>query len=408
MVKGVFNNLVVVCFVLTVVSCSTAKLQRDEYNNALNYCASQATKTAAGITDYNRIPRSIASGKTDWRTVDYRDWTSGFWPGIEWYLYEYTKDNTWKAKADVTTRMLAPLVDSSPIDHDLGFTLHSSFGNGYRLTGNATYKSILLRAADSLATLFNPKVGTILSWPRVVPGNEYPLRHNTIMDNMINLELLFWASKNGGSQKLYDMAVSHATTTMNNHFRPDYTSYHVVIYDTATGKKVQGITHQGFADNSMWARGQSWAIYGFTMCFRESRKPEYLDFAQKVTDVYLKNLPTDLIPYWDFNDPGIPNAPRDASAACVVASALLELSTFVQDKDKAKMYRDKAEAMLKELSSPHYQSGSVNNAFLLHSTGHKPAGNEIDASIIYADYYYLEALLRAKKLKEGKSIYSKL
>jgi unsaturated chondroitin disaccharide hydrolase len=276
--------------------------------------------------------------------------------------------------------------------------MYNSFGNGYRLTKNDAYKKTLLRAADTLATLFNPKVGTILSWPRAVPGVDWPLRHNTIMDNMINLELLFWASKNGGSHNLYDMAVSHATVTMNNHFRPDYTSYHAVVYDTATGKKIRGITHQGYSDSSMWARGQSWAIYGFTMCYRETKKPEFLDFAQKVTDVYLDRLPKDLIPYWDFNDPSIPNAPRDASAACVVASALLELSTFVKDNDKAKMYRNKAERMLEELSV-HYQSRDTNDAFLLHSTGHKPNGGEIDASIIYADYYYIEALLRAKEIK---------
>jgi unsaturated chondroitin disaccharide hydrolase len=394
--------------VLMATSCRTARLQKDEYSDRLGYCLSQASKTAVGITDYSRIPRSIANGKTEWRTVDRRDWTAGFWPGIEWYLYEYTKDDVWKTRADKTQQTLAPLVDSSAIDHDMGFVMYTSYGNGYRLTNNSEYKKILLRAADTLARLFNPKVGTILSWPREVAGVDWPKNHNTIMDNMINLELLFWASKNGGSKSLYDIAVSHATTTMNNHFRPDYTSYHVVVYDTATGKKIKGITHQGYADNSMWARGQSWAIYGFTMSYRESKKPEFLDFAQKVSDVYLQQLPADLIPYWDFNAPDIPNAPRDASAACVVAAALLELSTFVQDKDKAKMYRDKAEAMLKELSSPRYQSGSVNNAFLLHSTGHKPAGGEIDASIIYADYYYIEALLRAKKLKEGKSIYDKL
>jgi len=240
-----------------------------------------------------------------------------------------------------------------------------------------------------------------------VPGVDWPLRHNTIMDNMINLELLFWASKNGGGKRLYDIAVSHATTTMKNHFRPDYSSYHVVVYDTATGKKIKGITHQGYSDNSMWARGQSWAIYGYTMVYRETKDERFLDFAQKVTDVYLERLPKDLIPYWDFDDPSIPNAPRDASVACVVASALLELSRFVKDESKTKLYQEKAEAMLKELSA-HYQSRDVNNAFLLHSTGHKPAGSEIDASIIYADYYYIEALLREKKLKEGKSIYDKL
>jgi unsaturated chondroitin disaccharide hydrolase len=223
------------------------------------------------------------------------------------------------------------------------------------------------------------------------------------MDNMINLELLFWAAKNGGNKNLYNIAVSHAATTMKNHFRPDYTSYHVVVYDTATGKKIKAITHQGYSDSSMWARGQSWAIYGFTMVYRETKEQRFLDFAQHVTDVYLQKLPADLVPYWDFNAPDIPNAPRDASAAAVTASALLELSTFVKDAAKATMYRQKAEQMLQSLSTAAYQSRNVNDAFLLHSTGHKPNGSEIDASIIYADYYYLEALLRLQKLKEGKS-----
>jgi len=389
--------------IAAIIAGCAATSNIDEDNN-LDYTVQQVSKTAATLKDYNNIPRSIASGKTDWRFVNYRDWTSGFWPGILWYAYEYTQEEQWKAKADSFSRALFPLVDSSAIDHDLGFQVFCSIGNGYRLTGNPEYKRILLRAADTLSKLYNPKVGTILSWPRQVPGADYPLRHNSIMDNMINLELLFWASKNGGDKHLYDIAVKHAETTMNNHFRPDYTSYHVVVYDTATGKKVKGITHQGYSDSSMWARGQSWAIYGYTMVYRETKDPRFLDFAQRVTDVYLSRLPGDLIPYWDFSAPDIPSAPRDASAACVVASALLELSTFVSDTEKAKSYRHKAEEMLAILSTDAYQSREVNSAFLLHSTGHKPNGGEIDASIIYADYYYIEALLRAKKLKEGKSI----
>lgn len=386
-------------------SCYTTRMNNKAIDQNLDYCVNQVSKTISQVNDYNKIPRSIGHGRKDWRYVSYRDWTSGFWPGVLWYVYEYKKETQWKEKADNFSRSLFPLVDSSAIDHDLGFQVYCSIGNGFRLTNDEVYKNILLRAADSLARLYNPKVGTILSWPRPVPGVDWPLRHNTIMDNMINLELLFWASKNGGSQKLYDIGVKHAETTMNNHFRPDYTSYHVVVYDTATGRKVKGITHQGYSDSSMWARGQSWAIYGFTMSYRETKRAEFLDFAQKITDVYLERLPKDLIPYWDFNDPSIPDAPRDASAACVVASALLELSTLVSSNEKSKNYREKAEAMLKELSSAKYQSGSTNNAFLLHSTGHKPNGGEIDASIIYADYYYIEALLRLKKLKEGKTIY---
>jgi unsaturated chondroitin disaccharide hydrolase len=379
-----------------------------DVNKNLDYCLKQATKTVNSLTDSSQIPRSIANGKNEWRLVNYRDWTSGFWPGILWYAYEYSKDDQWKSQATRFSKALYPLVDSAAIDHDLGFQVFCSIGNGYRLTGDSAYKTILLRAADTLAKLFNPKVGTILSWPRQVPGVDWPLRHNTIMDNMINLELLFWAAENGGKKNLYDIAMKHAETTMQNHFRDDYSSYHVVVYDTATGKKTKGITHQGYSDSSMWARGQAWAIYGYTMVYRETKDKKFLDFAQKVTDVYVKNLPEDLVPYWDFNAPDIPDAPKDASAAAIVASALLELSTFVEGKTKADEYRDKAEKMLTSLSSNKYQSGSINNAFLLHNTGHLPNGGEIDASIIYADYYYIEALLRLKKLQEGKNIYQNL
>ncbi|MCD0487628.1 glycoside hydrolase family 88 protein [Pedobacter sp. MC2016-14] len=379
---------------------------QNKVDHAINYCEKQALNTLKSIpNDSLNIPRSIAEGEYNWRFVDYRDWCSGFWPGTLWYLFEGTHNPKFKTSADKFSRELSPLSMQKAFDHDLGFQIFNSFGNGYRLTGNEEYKKVILATADTLATLFNPKVGTILSWPRAVPNMEWP-QHNTIIDNMINLEMLFWASKNGGSKRLYDIAVSHALVTMKNHFRSDYTSYHAVVYDKATGKKIKGVTHQGYADNSMWARGQSWAIYGYTMCYRETKNPLFLDFAQKVTDTYLKDLPPDLIPYWDFNDPGIPNVPRDASAAAVVASALLELSTLVKEPSKASMYREKAETMLSSLSSDAYQSRTTNNAFLLHSTGHKPAGSEIDAAIIYADYYYIEALLRLKKLKIGKSIYA--
>lgn len=374
-------------------------------DRALLYCAKQAKSTLKLIPSRQPdIPRSINSGKKDWRFIDYKDWCSGFWPGILWYLYEATGNNQFKLEGDKFSKELTPLSREKAFDHDLGFQIFNSFGNGYRLTHNAEYKQIILKTADTLATLYNPKVGTILSWPRSVPNMEWP-QHNTIIDNMINLELLFWASKNGGRKYLYNVAVNHAKTTMKNHFRADFSAYHAVVYNKLTGKKIKGVTHQGYADDSIWARGQSWAIYGFTICYRETKDPVFLDFAQQVTDVYLKLLPADGIPYWDFNDPAIPNAPKDASAAAVVASALLELSTFVKDKTKRENYFKAAERMLTTLSSAHYQSRDQNTAFLLHSTGHKPNGSEIDASIIYADYYYIEALLRLKKLQKGLRIY---
>ncbi len=364
-------------------------------NNSLDYSVKQVEKTLALIPDKTKdIPRNINSGSTKWRFVNFRDWTSGFWPGTLWYLYEYNHDPKLKTEADHFSRLLTPLSNEAAFDHDLGFQIFCSFGNGYRITKNPEYKKVILKTADVLATLYNPKAGTILSWPREVKKFG---GHNTIIDNMINLELLFWASKNGGSKKLYDIAVKHAETTMHNHFRPDFTSYHVVVYDTLTGKKIKAITHQGYADNSMWARGQSWAIYGFTMCFKETKKPEFLNFAQKATDVYLKTFPADLVPYWDFNDPKIPNAPRDASAAAVTASALIDLYSYIKDPVKKKYYFTKAKAMLEELSSPRYQSGDKNSAILLHSTGHHPNGTEVDASINYADYYYVEALMKLRK-----------
>jgi len=391
-------------FLLMTTACHN---DRFDASKNLQYCIAQASKTLPGIpNDSANIPRSIDSGKTAWHYVNYRDWTSGFWPGILWYAYEYTKDTVWKNRAIAFSRELIPLSQEPAHDHDLGFQLFCSIGNGERLTGDTTYTKILIAAADTLATLFNPNVGTIVSWPGKIKKEGWP--HNTIIDNMMNLELLCWASKRGGDKRLYDIAVQHALTTMHNHFRPDYTSYHVVLYDTLTDKKIKGITHQGYADASMWARGQAWGIYGFTMMYRETKNPEFLDFVQKVADVYLSRLPADMVPYWDFDAPGMPAAPKDASAAAIAASALLELSGLVKDSVKSAGYRGKAEQMLATLSTDTYQSRTVNNAFLLHCTGNKPIGGEVDASIIYGDYYYMEALLRLKKLQEGKTIYTNL
>lgn len=196
------NYILHIVIIVFLTSCSNAKQQKDDYTKALDYCVDQATKSASSRTDSLRVPRSIAKGKKQWSLVDRHDWTSGFWPGIEWYLYEYTKDEKWEQRAEQSQRILAPLIDSSAIDHDIGFVIYSSYGNGYRLTNDADYKTILLRAADTLARLYNPKVGTILSWPRQVAGVDWPLRHNTIMDNMINLELLFWAAKKWWEKKL--------------------------------------------------------------------------------------------------------------------------------------------------------------------------------------------------------------
>ena len=322
-----------------------------DVDKALAYCDTQVRRTLDELSrgnegmDYTMMPRNIPDSTSHWycSKATKEEWCAGFWPGILWYDYEYTKDPVIKAEAERFTDALESISHITPAyDHDLGFLMFCSYGNGYRLTHNEKYREVILRSADALAELFNPKAGTILSWPRNV---EMLGGHNTIMDNMINLEMLFWASKNGGDKNLYDIAVSHADTTMKYHFRPDYTSYHVAVYDTLTGHFIKGMTHQGYSDSSMWARGQAWAIYGYTVVYRETQDPKYLDFVQRVTDVYLKRLPDDYIPYWDFDDPAIPYAPRDASAACVVASALLELSGYVSP-EKGSTYREAALRML--------------------------------------------------------------
>ena len=370
--------------------------------SALDYCDAQVRRTlvsladSAGGMDYTMMPRNILKDESQWnlRKTTRDEWCSGFWPGVLWYDYEYTGDESIRQEAERFTESLKYLSQSPIYDHDLGFLIMTSFGNAYRLTGKEEYKQVILSAADSLATLFRPNVGTLLSWPRNI---EMFGGHNTIMDNMINLEMLYWAAKHGGNPYLADMATTHAEKTMKWHFRDDFSSYHVAVYDTLTGEFLRGVTHQGYADNSLWARGQAWAIYGYTMVYRETRDSRFLDFAQKVTDVYLERLPDDYVPYWDFDDPSIPDAPKDASAACVVASALLELQSYLPS-DVARKYRSAAIKMLTSLSSEKYACGESKPAFLMHSVGHKPAGSEIDASIIYADYYFIEALIRLKNL----------
>lgn len=381
--------------VLIMCSCHETKkaLNVDE---ALTYCHNQANKTLNEIGDTTLLPVHILKDASNWELAPIGSWVSGFWPGILWYDYENTKDESIKKHAIHYTELLKPLSENPANDHDLGFQIFCSYGNAYRLTGNEEYKDVIFRTADTLATLFNPEVGTILSWPWMVKKMDWP--HNTIIDNMMNLEMLFWVAKNGGDKKFYDISVSHATVTMNNHFREDGSSYHVAVYDTINGEFIKGLTHQGYADNSMWARGQAWAIYGFTMTYRETKDIKFLRFSEKAADFYLSRLPDDYVPYWDFDAPNIPDAPRDASAAAIAASALLELSQLEDNKVKSADYKNAAIRMLESLSSEKYQSRESKPSFLLHSTGHLPANSQIDAAIIYADYYYIEALMRLKKM----------
>ena len=390
------KNIFLLLLSMTCV-CACTSHRRFDVDASMSYCNQQLENALSSLNDTTVMPKNIPlGGQERWNCTSIYDWTSGFWPGILWYLYEYTQDSSIKLQAERFTSYLYPVLDKRVGNHDLGFMMYCSLGNAYRLTGKEEYKNMLLRAADSLSTLFDKRVGTIHSWPGMRKQKGWP--HNTIIDNMMNIELLFWASQHSDSKTYYDIAYTHALTTARNHFRDDYTTCHVVVYDTINGSRISQLTHQGYSNTSMWARGQAWAIYGFTMCYRETGNPLFLQVAQRAADVYLKRLPSDsYVPYWDFDAPSIPDEPRDASAAAVVSSALLELSTYV-DKKKSETYFGSAVKMIEELSSPAYRSGDVNYSFLLHSTGHKPNGSEVDASIIYADYYYIEALIRLNKL----------
>jgi rhamnogalacturonyl hydrolase YesR len=315
-----------------------------------------------------------------------KDWCCGFPAGSYWYLYELTGDKKWEKIATDNTVKLDG-VQYRKNTHDLGFMVFCSYGNAYRITKNEEYKKVVLQASESLISRFNPKTGCIKSWDWAKQW-QFPV----IIDNMMNLEMLFWASKETGDPKYHDIAISHANTTLANHFRENMSSYHVVDYDTITGQAIAKVTHQGLKDDSSWARGQAWGLYGYTVCFRETGDVKYLEAAKKIASFIKANLPEDFVPYWDYDDPAKPNAYRDASAAAVTASALYMLSSLT-DQGKEE-YAALAEKILGSLSSPAYLAEiGDNGGFLIkHCVGNMPKKSEVDTPLNYADYYYLEAL----------------
>lgn len=322
------------------------------------------------------------------------DWTSGFFPGSLWYAYELTNNDSLKNEAVYYTNLLNP-VRYYKGTHDLGFMVNCSYGNAERLAPNDTIKQVMKETADNLCSRFNEKIGAIRSWD--FGTWNFPV----IIDNMMNLDLLFTVSKQTGNPKYKDIAIRHALTTMKNHFRPDYTCWHVVSYNN-DGTVERKQTHQGKNDDSSWARGQAWAVYGYTACYRETKDTTFLNFATHVADMIMERVTTDdAIPYWDYDAPITKETPRDASAAAVTAAGLIELSTMVDDGRK---YMDYAEKILKSLSSDAYlaKPGTNQGFILMHSTGSLPNGSEIDTPLNYADYYYLEALQRFIKVKDLK------
>ena len=341
----------------------------------------------------NFLPRTYENGQL--QTCRYDNWVSGFFPGVLWMLYENSGDAQLRQLAELYTERVEPAKKLTNT-HDLGFMLYCSFGQGYRLTGNQHYLNVITEGTQSLLTRWNPKLGVIKSWDF---GKQW--QYPVIIDNMMNLEMLCFMTRESGDRRYEKIAETHAQTTIKNHFREDNSTFHVVSYDTITGQPHAKNTAQGYADGSSWARGQSWGLYGYTMMYRETRNPLYLKQARKIATFLINHprLPADKVPYWDYDAPDIPNAKRDASAAAIMASALIELSQLDRSK-MAPQWLALAEKQLRTLSSPTYlaEEGEQGGFILKHGLGHMPEKNEIDVPLTYGDYYYVEALLRLKKL----------
>lgn len=340
------------------------------------------------VTYYQKENKLITSGS--------EPWVGGFYPGALLYLYENSKDTLLYQEALSKLKSLEK-EQFNKTTHDLGFMMYCSFGNANRLAPKPAYDKIIVNSAKSLASRFNPTVGCIKSWDTDAG------RYMVIIDNMVNLELLFAATRITGDSAYYKIAVTHANTTMKNHFRPDYSSHHLVIYNPKTGEVAKKQTVQGASDSSAWSRGQAWGLYGYTVMYRETKDKKYLDQANHIAQFILNhpNLPSDKIPYWDFNAPGIPNVPRDVSAGAVICSALIELAGYASPSLSAQYFKA-AEAMLRSLCSSAYraQIGTNGGFLLLHGVGNYPRNADIDVPLIYADYYYVEAMNRYKNLKK--------
>ena len=366
-------------------------------NNDINFSTRQYSLMLQQIGREGkvRIPKTIDKlGRMVYIPID--DWCSGFFPGSLCYLYQLTNDKSWLLQSKRFTETLDS-IQYLTWHHDVGFMIGSSYLNIYRLNPNKAYKKAIIQTAKSLCTRFRKKAGVIQSW-NVDRGwqSKRGWTCPVIIDNMMNLELLFEATRLSGDSTYWKVAVSHANKTLENQFRKDGSCYHVVDYDPNNGAVLHRQTAQGYADNSAWARGQAWAVYGYTVCYRYTHDRKYLDQAVKTLNFVMQNpnLPDDLIPYWDFDAPNIPNEPRDASSAACIASALYEMNNYLPDNG----YTSLADRIIRSLSSPEYRAPlGKNGCFLLmHSVGSIPHNNEIDVPLNYADYYFLEALTRRK------------
>lgn len=345
------------------------------------------------------FPRSLTQSG-DIAFVSSGDWCSGFFPGGLWLMAELTGDANWQGAAKKYTALLEQEQWNNGT-HDMGFKIMSSYGQGYKQTGSQKYADIMVQSAKTLITRFNPTVGCIRSWDHNAERWTFPV----IIDNMMNLELLFKATQLTGDSTFYHIAVMHANTTLKNHFRADGSSIHVVDYNPETGEINEKVTHQGDTDDSSWSRGQAWGLYGYTMCYRFTHDRQYLNQAVTIAGYLMNhpNLPSDHIPMWDFNYSENSGEPRDVSAASIMASALIELADY-SDSSRAK-YLQWADEVIETLKTDYLVPAGQRNGYLLdHSVSFRHENHEVDVPLIYADYYFLEALIRQNCLKRNQRV----
>lgn len=394
--KNYYRILLLCCIGIFFLGCQKEQSGLDKkIDQTLNTAVSQYSYMATRLED-GRFPKTYHKETDELETSDSGWWTSGFYSGTMLYLDQILETDTFQAEIDRSLKHLKK-EQFNTSTHDLGFMMYCSYGHANRLNPNPEYKKILMNSAKSLATRYNDTVKVIRSWDSAPwnKGGEDDLV--VIIDNMMNLELLFWATRHSGDSIYAQIAISHANTTMKHHYRDDYSSFHEVIYDENTGEVKQQITNQGYADSSSWARGQAWGLYGYVVMYRETKDEKYLEFAKNIAEFILNhpNLPKDKVPYWDFNAPDIPDALRDSSAGAIIASALLELSDYAEGA-----YFTQAKAMLETLLSPEYiAEQGTNGGFLLkHGVGNMPNNTEIDTPLSYGDYYLVEAMMRYKNM----------
>jgi len=397
MMKRLLPFVYFICLLFSILSCQNKNKEADTLNfidENVVFAADQYRLLLENMDSTVLLnPKSYINGKM--KFISPRNWTSGFFPGSLWYIYELTGDEFWKNNAIKYTEML-DTIQYYTGNHDVGFMIGCSYGNGLRLTENQDYKDVIIEAAKSLSTRYNPATGVIQSW-NANPSRdwEYPV----IIDNMMNLELLFDATELSGDSTYYEIAVNHADNTIKNHYRPDYSTWHVIDYNREDGTVRHRNTHQGYSDESAWSRGQSWGIYGYILCYRKTKDQKYLAQAEKALAFIANhpNYPEDGVPYWDFNAPDIPDTYRDASAGSILASALYEMSTYSDKMD----YKKWADKIMNTLSGTGFRAplGENGNFLLMHTVGSLPGNSEVDVPMNYADYYFLEALKRKKALK---------